>query len=70
MFAQHARTLPAIEPSPALSVGVASLHRHEPKDAEALLRMADEAMYMAKRSRLGVAMSAGDTGGVPPTEHR
>lgn len=48
MFAQQARLLPAAV-RPSISAGIASLQRNRPASAELLIRMADSALYEAKR---------------------
>ena len=58
LFAQRARTIAGVDPPPSLSAGVASLRQHAAGSWDELLRMADEAMYWAKRQRHGVATIA------------
>lgn len=58
LFAQRARMFRGVNPAPSLSAGVASLRQHAAGSWEELLRMADEAMYWAKRRRHGVATVA------------
>jgi diguanylate cyclase (GGDEF)-like protein len=58
LFAQRAKMFRAVNPLPSLSAGVASLRQHAAGSWEELLRMADEAMYWAKRRRHGVATVA------------
>lgn len=55
LFAQRVRTMPPIDPAPALSIGVAERRRHGATTPVELLRLADVAMYHAKRSRRVVA---------------
>ena len=55
LFAQKARMLEKADPPPGLSAGIASLREHGADDWSQLLRMADQAMYYAKRTRTGVA---------------
>lgn len=55
LFAQRVRTLSGVEPPPGLSAGVAALRQHGAGSWLELLRMADQAMYWAKRQRCGVA---------------
>lgn len=56
LFGQRARTLGQIDPPPALSIGVAARKRHGAATSADLLRMADVAMYFAKRSGRGVSV--------------
>jgi len=49
LFAQQARLL-EVNPKPSMSGGVASLWQHEPETPEGLLAIADEALYLSKRS--------------------
>ncbi len=49
LFAQQARVL-AVHPKPSMSAGVASLLAHQPRSAEDLLNVADQALYEAKKS--------------------
>lgn len=58
LFAQRTRMLRGMDPVPSLSAGVASLRQHAAGSWEELLRMADDAMYWAKRGRHGVATVA------------
>lgn len=58
LFAQRARALPSVRPLPSLSAGVAALRGHKVGTWESLLRRADEALYLAKRNRGGVATVA------------
>jgi len=55
LFAQRARTIEGVDPPPGLSAGVAAVREHSASSWQELLRMADEAMYWAKRQRRGVA---------------
>lgn len=52
MLTQQVRTLPATDPPVGMSVGVAELSQHNPKDAPQLMKMADAAMYYAKRKQV------------------
>jgi diguanylate cyclase (GGDEF)-like protein len=52
LFAQWARTLAVINPPPSLSFGVAALYAHAATSPEHLLRLADVAMYRAKRQHV------------------
>lgn len=47
LFAQHTKLLD-VPVKPAMSAGIASLGQHHPQSAEALLQMADAALYQAK----------------------
>jgi diguanylate cyclase (GGDEF)-like protein len=49
LFTQQARVL-RLDPKPSMSAGVASLQSHQPSDSNALLNLADQALYHAKRS--------------------
>jgi diguanylate cyclase (GGDEF)-like protein len=49
LFAQRTRLLP-VSDKPTMSAGIASLQRHGPASADALLQMADAALYHAKSS--------------------
>ncbi len=49
LFAQRARLL-SVSPKPTMSAGVCSLLQHHPGSSEAMLEMADKALYAAKRS--------------------
>lgn len=49
LFAQRTSSL-ATKPKPTMSVGVASRIEHHPASAEDLMRMADQALYAAKRA--------------------
>jgi len=55
LFAQRCRTFGRLEPPPSLSVGVASVQRHGPRTWQDLVKLADAAMYGAKRRRGSVA---------------
>ncbi|MDX2197554.1 MAG: GGDEF domain-containing protein [Phycisphaerae bacterium] len=65
LFAQRARTLCQIDPPCALSIGIALRRHHITPTAEALLQLADQAMYFAKQANRRVA-SADDLRGVQP----
>lgn len=54
LFAQRARVIDQLPTPVTLSAGVVSLRQHGAADAEHLVRMADAAMYWAKRNRRGV----------------
>jgi diguanylate cyclase (GGDEF)-like protein len=59
MFAQQSRLL-EVDPKPTMSGGVASLTQHHPATPQALLELADEALYKAKRAGKGqVAVYSG-----------
>jgi diguanylate cyclase (GGDEF)-like protein len=55
MFGQKIRTFEKTEPAAGFAAGIASYQRHHPQSPEALLRLADEAMYLAKRTGRTVA---------------
>ncbi len=55
LFAQRARTIERADPPARLSAGVAALHHDGARSWQELLRLADEAMYAAKRRGGGVA---------------
>ena len=55
LFAQRVSTFTPIEPPPSLSAGVASMRADGAKSWQELVELADQAMYIAKRSRRGVA---------------
>lgn len=55
LFGQRARTMPATNPPVGLSFGVASLLAHQAETGENLLKLADAAMYFAKRHGLVAA---------------
>ena len=59
LFAQRAKTFAGIDPPPSLSMGVAALHAHTATSPEHLLRLADAAMYRAKRQHVSVATATG-----------
>jgi len=50
LFAQQAKILPAPGHPMAVSVGLASLEAHKPTDLPELIRLADDALYEAKRT--------------------
>jgi len=50
LFKQHTSLLVGVEPRPTLSAGVASLKTTKAKDIDELLRLADEALYRAKKA--------------------
>jgi len=50
LFAQQAKILPAPGHPMAISVGLASLEAHKPADLPELIRLADGALYEAKRT--------------------
>ncbi len=54
MFAQQTRLLP-VTIRPTMSAGIASLCSHHPASADALLQMADAALYQSKSSGKGCA---------------
>jgi diguanylate cyclase (GGDEF)-like protein len=66
LFAQRVRTLAPIDPAPALSIGVAERRRHAATTPVELLRMADVAMYYAKRARRGVSTLPSRASAKPP----
>ncbi|MGE0482189.1 MAG: diguanylate cyclase [Phycisphaerae bacterium] len=49
LFIQRTRKYARLRRPPGLAVGVAALRRHAARSSEHLLRLADEAMYQAKR---------------------
>jgi diguanylate cyclase (GGDEF)-like protein len=51
MLAQQIRTLPPTDPPVGMSSGVAELKQHKPHDHAQLMKMADAAMYYAKRKQ-------------------
>lgn len=56
LFIQRTRKYARLRRPPGLAVGVAALRRHDARSPEDLMRLADEAMYQAKRAgRLVVA---------------
>ncbi len=55
LFGQRVRTIGAPDPQPTISAGIAGLQQNGVDSPEELLRLADEAMYWAKRKRRGVA---------------
>lgn len=55
LFAQRVRGMDDVTPPPGLSAGVAGRRVHSAPDWETLLKMADTAMYYAKRTGCGVA---------------
>lgn len=55
LFAQRCRTFGRLEPPPSLSVGVAAVQQHGPRTWQDLVKLADTAMYGAKRRQGGVA---------------
>lgn len=57
LFAQQAKILPAPGHPMAVSVGLASLEAHKPSDLPGLIRLADDALYEAKRTGCGSVMA-------------
>jgi diguanylate cyclase (GGDEF)-like protein len=55
LFAQQARTFGDLEHPPGLSFGLAALQEYGARSGDELLRMADAAMYAAKRSGQRIA---------------
>ena len=59
LFAQRAKSFGEIDPPPSLSFGVAALRMHTATSWQHLLRLADAAMYRAKRQNVVVATATG-----------
>jgi diguanylate cyclase (GGDEF)-like protein len=55
MFAQRRKAFGPVQPPPGISAGIASGRQHHAESWEQLVRMADEAMYWAKRHHRDVA---------------
>lgn len=63
LFAQRVRVMVDLRPSPTMSAGVAALLNNRPANPQALLEMADRALYAAKQA--GKATSCILPGSVP-----
>lgn len=55
LFQQRVRTLSVAPPAPSLSAGIAGMREDSAGSIENLIRLADEAMYWAKRNQRDVA---------------
>jgi diguanylate cyclase (GGDEF)-like protein len=61
LFAQRAKMIAPTTPPPSMTVGIASIRRHNPRTASDLLHMADQAMYRAKQTGKRMAYIFGGT---------
>ena len=68
MFGQQAKTGLARRVGLGLSAGVASLRAHQPEDLAGLIRLADEALYSAKRRGQSVCVAGHEAAQAVPKE--
>ncbi|MGV1080885.1 MAG: GGDEF domain-containing protein, partial [Candidatus Nanopelagicales bacterium] len=69
LFRQHSKLLVNLDPKPSLSAGVTSVGTCHAQDLPELMRMADDALYQAKRAgknRVGVFDPNAPTGKQAP----
>ncbi|QDV91395.1 putative diguanylate cyclase AdrA [Phycisphaerae bacterium RAS2] len=59
MFRQRTRVMTRLDPPPGMTAGIASLQANHPTTYQDLLKMADQALYAAKRAGRGQASVSG-----------